>query len=77
MKEIDVTPEQKQDALREIREFFWNHRDEEISDFHASLFLQFVLDKIAPTVYNRAIADAHKLMVDRIEDLFALEKRPR
>lgn len=77
MKEIELSLEAEQSALEEIKAFFLDQRDQEISDFQASLFLQFVLTKIAPQVYNQAIADAHRLLSDRIEDLFALEKRPR
>lgn len=72
-----MTPEQKHEALEQIKSFFWDQRSEEISDFGASLFLQFFLDKIGPLVYNMAISDAHRLMSDRTEDLLALEKRPR
>ncbi len=77
MNEIELSPDTRRSALEEIKAFFLDQRDEDISDFQATLFLQFVLDKIAPQVYNQAIADAHKLLSERMEDLFALEKRPR
>ena len=77
MKDIELSPEAKRSALDEIKAFFLDQHDQEISDFQASAFLQFVLIKIAPPIYNQAIADAHQLLTDRIEDLFALEKRPR
>lgn len=77
MKDIELSPEAKRSALEEIKAFFLDEHDQEISDFQASAVLQFVLIKIAPQIYNQAIADAHRLLTDRIEDLFALEKRPR
>ena len=36
----------------------------------------FFLEEIGPYVYNLALADAHALMSERIEELFGLEKVP-
>lgn len=77
MKDIELSKEIRQDLIENICEFFWNERAEQISDFQAATILDFVLSQIGPFIYNQAIADAHVLMTDRIEDLYGLEKRPR
>lgn len=77
MKNIEFSKEVKQDQITNIKQFFLTERDEEISDYQASVALEFFLREIGPHVYNQAIADAYALMSDKLEDLYGLEKRPR
>ena len=77
MKPIEFSKEVRQDLLGSIREFFARERDEELSDFQAAAVLDFVLETVGPHIYNQAVADAHALMADRLDDLYGLEKRPR
>jgi len=74
---IEINKEVKKELIQSIKHFFFRERNEEISDFQASFVLDFILDTIAPYIYNQAIADAHTLMSGKIEDLYGLEKRPR
>lgn len=75
MKPIELSKEHQQDSLRDIKEFFLKERDEPLSDFQAQNFLDFILSRIGPSIYNQAIADAHTVMLNHVEDLFGLEKR--
>jgi len=77
MKPIELGKEIKQDLLDSIKEYFARERDEELSDFQAAAVLDFILATVGPHIYNQAVADAHALMSDRLEDLYGLEKRPR
>lgn len=77
MKPIELSKEVKQDLINSVKEYFARERDEELSDFKAAALLAFVLETIGPHIYNQAIADAHALMTDRLDDLYGLEKRPR
>ncbi|MDR7867308.1 MAG: DUF2164 domain-containing protein [Sporomusaceae bacterium] len=77
MKPIELSKETKQDLISSIKEYFARERDEEISDFQAAAVLAFILETVGPHIYNQAVADAHALMSDRLEDLYGLEKRPR
>ncbi len=61
----------------EIRKFFVDERDEDISDLEAMVVLEFVLNNLGPHIYNQAIEDAYTLMADRVEDLYGLQKRKR
>ena len=74
MKKIDLGNERKQDAICRLKTFFQQDRDETLSDFQATIILEFILDGIGPYIYNQALADAHALMSDRIEELYGLEK---
>lgn len=77
MKPIVLSKEAKEDAIAEIKEYCRLENGEEISDFRAARLLEFILDKTGPLIYNQAIADAHRLMSEKIDDLFGLEKRFR
>ncbi len=77
MKPIELGQQVKQDLITGIKEFFARERDEEISDFQAAAVLAFILETAGPHIYNQAVADAHALMSDRLDDLYGLEKRPR
>ena len=58
----------KQRLIRSIKRYF-EEMDEEIGDLKASLFLDFCLQEICPTVYNQAIIDARSFMEDKLSDL--------
>lgn len=66
---VKLTPETEKRLQSSIRRFLSEQMDEEIGDLKASLFLEFVLKEIAPSVYNRAIADAQAYFQDRVADL--------
>ena len=54
---------------RERRRYFDQELGEEIGDLKAGFLLDFCLQEICPTIYNRAIADAQAWMLSRVEDL--------
>ena len=61
----DVTKQ----SIESIKRYFSENLDQEIGDLKASLVLDFILKEIAPSVYNRAIADAQTYLRDRVADL--------
>jgi len=77
MKAIELGNELKQDALGGIKLFFQQQRDEELSNFQAAIVLEFILAELGPHIYNQALADAHTLMSQQIEELYGLQKSPR
>ncbi len=75
MKPIELDKDHQLEALRDIKEFFFSERGEDLSDFQAQNILDFFTGRIGPSIYNQAISDAHAVMLNNIEDLFGLEKR--
>jgi uncharacterized protein (DUF2164 family) len=75
---IRLTKEQQEQIIADIQRFFYNQRDEDISDFEAERVFDFVKENIAPYIYNAAISDAKYVMdsqLSAIEDeLVALER---
>ena len=52
----------------EIVGFFENERDEEIGVIAAGEVLEFVLEKLGGTIYNKGVRDTKKLIRSRMED---------
>ena len=74
MDRNDMDREKKKQCIEDIKVYFENERDEVIGDMAAELFLGFILEKIAPVIYNRALEDVYRFLDDRLDDLFVLEK---
>lgn len=72
---IQLSEESKAALIESIQKFFLVHRDEEMSSFQASFFLNFILNEAGVYIYNQAIADAHQLISQKTDELFSLEKR--
>lgn len=75
MQKIELNAKTKLNAIKDIKQFFWDERSENISDFHAAIILDFLINNIGPYIYNQAISDAYKFMSEKVEDLYGLEKR--
>jgi uncharacterized protein (DUF2164 family) len=74
MNRNDIDREKKKQCIEEIKDYFAAERDEIIGDMAAELILGFILDRIAPIIYNQAIEDAHRFLSDKLDDLYGLEK---
>ena len=73
---ITLSNENRGDAIKSIQKFFLTEREEEISEFQASMLLDFILKDVGIYIYNQALSDSHQLMLQKIEDIFSLEKQP-
>lgn len=66
---IKLSQKAKKHSIESIKCFFKEEMDEEIGDLKASLFLDFCLQEICPSVYNKAIIEARSFMEDKLSDL--------
>ena len=55
--------------IKSIRRYFLDELDEEIGDLKATLLLDFFVQEIGPSVYNKAITDATTYMQERVSDM--------
>ncbi len=76
MQTVKIKKEERQRLINDVKQFFASERGEEISDFQASLFADFIVNRIGPYIYNQALEDAYVLMHKKIEDIYVLEKCP-
>ena len=66
---IELTKEDRQQAITSIERYFREHMDEKIGNIAASGLLSFFLEEVGPSVYDRGVADAQDRMQARIAEL--------
>ncbi|ASB89080.1 DUF2164 domain-containing protein [Bacillus sonorensis] len=76
---LQLTAEEKQAIMNEIKRFYLEERGEEIGDIAAIQTFEFVKEKLGPYFYNQALKDSRRVVEEKAsaieEELFALEKR--
>ncbi|WP_430883234.1 DUF2164 domain-containing protein [Fusibacter sp. JL216-2] len=73
MNNIELTDRIKEQIIYDLQDFFTNEREEELTNLGADLLLDFILDTVGPMIYNQALIDAHRLMTEKIDDLYLLD----
>jgi uncharacterized protein (DUF2164 family) len=68
---IRLSAERRAAILTQLERFFLTEFDEELSTYRAERILDFFVKTLGPSVYNQAIQDARKFMLERLEDLDA------
>jgi uncharacterized protein (DUF2164 family) len=68
---VELSPDDTKQAVASMRRFASEELDVELSEIQLLSLLRYFLTEIAPTVYNRAIADAQVFLRDRLADLDA------
>ena len=70
--------EQKQEMVERVQHFFEMERSEMIGSIAAEQLLDYMLSEIGPYIYNQAIQDARKTVMERMQsvedELYALEQ---
>jgi len=66
---IELDKEARKEAIASIERWFQEERDERVGNIFAGALLGFFLEEIAPTVYNRAVADVQDRLRMRVDDL--------
>ena len=66
---IELQNETRQLLITSIQRYFKENMDEPIGNMAAGSLLNFVLEEIGPTIYNKAVADAQGRMQARVMEL--------
>lgn len=66
---IEISKEARAELVASLRRYFDENMDEPIGELKAGLLLNYVLKEIGPVIYNHAIADAQKVMQQRVGEL--------
>ena len=66
---IQLSPEQRQQAIASIERYFAEQLDQKIGNITAGGLLAFFLEEVGPSVYNQAVADAQKRLLERVAEL--------
>ncbi len=70
---LKLSREQKEPLLSLVKEYFLKERDEELGDLAATLFLDFIIEKMAPVFYNLGVQDCIGYLKDKLDDSYGLE----
>jgi len=68
---IRLHDETRERAIASIKTYFEERFEEEIGDLQAQMLLDFFLEELAPSIYNRAVADAQKFIQGQVIDIDA------
>ncbi len=66
---ITLPPDTTAQLLASIKRYAAEHLEQDIGDLQARLLLDYCLQEIGPSIYNRAIADAQAYFQSRTTDL--------
>ena len=66
---IELAKEARAQAVASIERWFRENRDERIGNIQAAALLNYFLEEIGPSIYNRAIADAQDGLQARVGEL--------
>ena len=67
--DIKLHKDTEHKLIRSLQRYMTENFGDDIGELKASLFLKYCMEEIAPTVYNRAIADAQAYFQERAMDL--------
>lgn len=68
---IDLTDEERKKLREEIIYYFESERDEKLGIIASESILDFFLDHLGKSIYNKALEDAKRWFAKRIEDIDA------
>ena len=66
---IELSREDRAEAIASIERWFREHRDEKIGNVAAGGLLGFFLEEIGPSVYNKAVTDVQEKLQARVAEL--------
>lgn len=69
MTTIELNKQQRPEAVASLQRYFREEMPEPLGDLPGGLLLNFILEEIAPLIYNKAIADAQARLAMRVQDL--------
>jgi len=65
---IELPKELRSSAVQSIERYFQDELDERIGNIRAAALLNFFLEEIAPSVYNKAVADVQERLMQRVTE---------
>lgn len=66
---IELSKEDRQQAITSIERYFREHMDEPIGNIAAAGLLGFFLEENGPSVYNKAVTDVQHRLQARVSEL--------
>ncbi|HET9066155.1 MAG TPA: DUF2164 domain-containing protein [Gemmatimonadales bacterium] len=76
MLSITLSPDHTKLAIASLQRFADTELEIELSDIQVRQLLQYILQEIAPSVRNQAIADTQAFLRERLDDMEATLYEP-
>jgi len=73
-KPIELTREQKENAVGGLQRYLLENHEIELSGLQADMLLDYIAENIAPGFYNKAMMDAIAFMTEKADDMYLLMK---
>ena len=69
MKQITLSPEQRERLTGQLQTLFQAEFDESLSAFRAEQVLDLMLETLGPGIYNQAVQDVRAHLQSKLDDL--------
>ena len=66
---IEISPEQRKEAIASIERYFRDNMEERIGNIAAGALLGYFLEELGPLVYNKAVADVQERLQARVMEV--------
>jgi uncharacterized protein (DUF2164 family) len=66
---IELSKEARKAAVASIERYFRENMEEQIGNVAADSLLQFLIEEVGPSIYNKAVSDVQVRMQSRIMEL--------
>ena len=66
---IELSKEARQEALASLQRYFQENLEQEIGNLAAGALLNFILEEVGPSIYNKGVADAQEHLQARVSEL--------
>ena len=66
---IELTKEERAEAVASIQKYFRENMEEPIGNIAAGALLGFFLEEVGPTLYNKGVTDAQERIQVRVAEL--------
>ena len=70
---LNLSKEARTAMAEAVKLYFSTERDEDLGDLGAMLFVDFIIEKLAPEFYNQGVFDAYQYLSERCEDLLGIQ----
>ena len=66
---LKLSTEERKSLIKEIQNYFYEERDEELGIIASEKILDFFLDNLGSLIYNKSLDDARVWFSKRMEDI--------
>ena len=66
---IELSKEDRAQAVASVERYFQENMNERIGNIAAAALLNFFVDEIGPSIYNKAVAEVQERLLSRVSEI--------